>query len=221
MKFTLVTQARRLRSVLAIALCAMGAACLHPAPAASSELVCPAGQELHEEKYPSGHVRERGCITPGPKIMFIKQGEWVTFYESGKLKFRGTYKDRLLEGLATTWYETGEKLWEAVYKDDFIEGTRTAWYPNGQKKEEATAFNRKLQGADTSWYANGQKKEETFWVDGKKEGLNTRWYENGKKWGESSSRAGLQQGRAIGWAEDGSVEYDLMYHDDKPVPKGK
>ena len=65
-------------------------------------------------------------------------GEVISWYYSGQLKKKGTYKDGELDGLETWWYENGQKESEGTYKNGEEDGLWTWWYENGQKKYEIT-----------------------------------------------------------------------------------
>ena len=78
-------------------------------------------------------------------------GEVISWYYSGQLEKKGTYKDGELDGLWTRWYENGQKGYEGIFKDGKLHGLWTEWYENGQKKKEGT-YKDGEQIGKTKWY---------------------------------------------------------------------
>ena len=55
----------------------------------------------------------------------------TTWYENGKKKEEGEYKDRELEGKWTMWWENGNKSYEGEYKNGKREGKWFGWGIDG------------------------------------------------------------------------------------------
>ena len=144
-----------------------------------------------------------------PFLFFVKHhhdnnGLKTRWYDSGKKKYEGKFKDGKPDGLSVWWYENGNKRMETNYKLGIKNGKSVFWYENGQKKEDIVFKNDQKDGLETqwhengnkkleanfindkvmdyvSWYEDGQKKSERYWVEELKLFLVNEWYENGKK----------------------------------------
>ena len=144
-----------------------------------------------------------------PFLFFVKphhdnNGLKTRWYDSGKKKYEGNFKDGEPDGLSVWWYENGNKKKETNYKLGIKNGKSVWWYENGQKKEDIVFKNDQKDGLETQWYENGNKKLEANFINDKlinfikwnedkkkiKEGrwiedlklfLDTEWYENGMK----------------------------------------
>jgi antitoxin component YwqK of YwqJK toxin-antitoxin module len=64
----------------------------------------------------------------------IKDGLHTEWYENGKKKLEGTFKDGKLNGLSTTWYGDGQKKSEIHYKDGKIISQKE-WNEDGSVME--------------------------------------------------------------------------------------
>lgn len=83
-------------------------------------------------------------------------GEFIEYYENGKVKGKGEFKDGLVNGLRIMYYENGEKSLERNYLAGQNEGSSIEYYPSGQIKQEAIFINGKENGVLKAYYENGQ-----------------------------------------------------------------
>ena len=98
--------------------------------------------------------------------------------------------------LHTEWYENGKKKKEGTYKNGVKDGLWIEWYDNGHKYMERS-YNKygKWDGLWTSWYVSGLKYSEGTYNNGRKEGLWTWWYNvNGRKQCEITYKDDVQDG---------------------------
>ncbi|MBO76245.1 MAG: hypothetical protein CME17_02335 [Gemmatimonadetes bacterium] len=61
-----------------------------------------------------------------------KDGPFESYYRSGQLKEKGTYRDGELEGLCEEYYKNGQLSEKVIYKDGEPHGPFEAYSKNGQ-----------------------------------------------------------------------------------------
>ena len=67
-----------------------------------------------------------------------KDGPFESYYRSGQLKKRGTYKDGELEGLCEEYYKNGQLSEKGIYKDGEPHGPFEGYSKNGQLEWKGT-----------------------------------------------------------------------------------
>ena len=110
-----------------------------------------------EEAQPKTEQKAKRKAIIDPNRKPPENGPYVEYYENGKKKSEGHFKDGKKDGLWTRWHKNGQKEYEEHYK------------------------NGKQHGLETYWYQNSQKLLEVHWKDGEKDGLETWWDEDGRK----------------------------------------
>ena len=97
-------------------------------------LMVPFGDEL--TYYDGGELFER------KQHQFIKDGNHehrslhgpvLTYYENGKLKSKGTYKDGSLNGIFRSYFQDGKLETERYYENNVPVGEWKGWHSNGQQ----------------------------------------------------------------------------------------
>lgn len=90
----------------------------------------------------------------GEKTAFT--GQFVEYFDNGKIKGNGEFKDGLVHGLRTVYNENGTKKLERYYTNGINDGASIEYYPSGQKKQEANFKNGKEDGTFKAFYEDGQ-----------------------------------------------------------------
>lgn len=83
-------------------------------------------------------------------------GAFVEYFENGKIKGSGVFKDGLLNGPRTVYQENGHKSFERNYLNGINEGASIEYYPDGQVKQICHFKNGKEHGTCKAFYANKQ-----------------------------------------------------------------
>ena len=83
-------------------------------------------------------------------------GQIVEYFNNGKVKGTGEFKDGLVHGLRTVYYENGNKSLERNYQNGIENGASIEYYPSGQVKQEANFKNGKQDGIFKVYYQSGQ-----------------------------------------------------------------
>ena len=76
----------------------------------------------------------------------IQDGPHISYYKSGEIKRKGTYKDGLMNGTWTMFSETGNKLYEVNYQKDTLTGNYKSWYPTGVPCKKGSYSQNKRTG---------------------------------------------------------------------------
>ena len=122
------------------------------------------------------------------------------WYKNNNLKYKGNYKNGLMDGKWTYYWNNGNIKAEGI----FISG-------NGGKKNTITKIPTiGRDGQWISWYKNGKKWSEIYFTDGKKHGSQINWYDNGQK-------------ELHGYYEDDIPvkTWSWLYVDGSPMQEGK
>jgi antitoxin component YwqK of YwqJK toxin-antitoxin module len=67
-----------------------------------------------------------------------KDGPFESYYRSGQLKEKGTYRDGELEGLSEEYYKNGQLSEKGTYKDGEPHGPFEGYSKNGQLEWKGT-----------------------------------------------------------------------------------
>jgi antitoxin component YwqK of YwqJK toxin-antitoxin module len=115
---------------------------------------CPQSRQVRETFYPDGKLQEHYYVVLNAKGDYVRDGLYTWYYENGKKKQEGFYRNGLQHGMGSAWYETGEKEYDISAKYGQLDGVCTSWYENGKKKEEGTWKEGELISA-TRWDEKG------------------------------------------------------------------
>lgn len=179
-----------------------------------------------ETKFANGQLKERYEIKTDNQGNEMYNGLYEAWYESGQLKAKGEFKNRLISDNSTgstgiplggrqgkwiLWYENGIKESEGYYKDGKSDGFYTSWYENGNKEVEGNIKEDKWNGLKSTWYENGGKKSECYYKNGNIDGLQTYWYEGGNKEAEENYKDGKLHGFNTRWYKNGEMYFKKSY----------
>ncbi|MBN2273475.1 MAG: hypothetical protein JXR41_05525 [Bacteroidales bacterium] len=91
----------------------------------------------------------------------ILDGEAVAYYSSGKLRWKGHYRNGYCMGKWEYWDQKGNKVIEANYNNDSLSGPYSSWYGNGLMKEKGQFNMNSRTGKWISYNETGQIISET------------------------------------------------------------
>lgn len=124
-----------------------------------------------------------------------KNGEWVEYYKSGKLKSKIKYIDGIITGPRLYYYKSG-----MVHKE--------VWYRNGMKN-----------GKSQEYFMDGKPKEIVWYKNDKKDGQSNLYYPHGKKKAIGKYQSGKKNGRWKLYNPEGYLEAVGKYADNIKVGK--
>jgi uncharacterized protein len=102
-----------------------------------------------------------------------RQGEWKEYFENGKVKASGKYKDNRREGAWKYFFENGTVEQKGQYKNGKEDGIWTWYYPNGTLLREDEYVNGKEDGILTEYKTDGTIIAKGQYIEGEKNG---KWY---------------------------------------------
>lgn len=164
----------------------------------------------------------------------LKQGKWQKTYDSGKIRYTGTFKNDVPVGTFTYFFEReGGKMSEIVYRGESGIGYAKAYHASGVKQAEGL-YNKQLK--DSVWTYFSRKglltQRESYRV-GTLDGPRMTYWENGKIAEIVDFKNGVEDGRWIrkwdngtlrtkGSYTDGMLEGECVYYDEsaKILAKG-
>ena len=143
--------------------------------------------------------------------------KWVEdYYDNGKIKFRGGYKEGLPVGMhkeytrdgtvtqAKEYDETGTLSAEGtVDENDKKQGTWTYYYETGETKAKGEYKDNLKTGEWIFYYEDGKIEQRGKYVKNKASGLWTWYYRNGNKWREENLVKGVEEGSLTEYNKDG------------------
>ena len=99
-------------------------------------------------------------IEQGRIIKGIRQGKWKVYYESGKLHYKGNYKDGKQNGEWLRYFGGNGQLKEkGNYKDGKVDGEFLEYYYNGNLRIKGKYKNNHIVGQWFYYHENGTLKE--------------------------------------------------------------
>lgn len=184
------------------------------------------GKAVHASKtyYPDGQVRH----SAGYDLNGKRQGEALTYSESGVVVKRSNYRDGLLEGWQSTYHdngkvaesynwrqgkrvdgeyleydENGKRVGRITYRANLPDGPITSYYPDGKIKDSGQFVAGKKVGPSPSYYPDGTLESTVDFVDNQPVGWQIQYHPNGKvKQKQFNDEHGTQRSYAL-WNEQG------------------
>tara|TARA_B100001057_G_C22811894_1_gene935756 strand:- start:923 stop:1675 length:753 start_codon:yes stop_codon:yes gene_type:complete len=111
----------------------------------------------------------------------ILDGEFQQYYESGKIKTEGAYRDNSWHGSIKEYAEDGTIISDTTVKNDIKEGIEILYHSNGKIKQKSTRVNGLTDGLVEVFDENGNKSLESFCVNGQETGKFIQYFESGIK----------------------------------------
>lgn len=173
-----------------------------------------------------------------------KFGNWIKFYDNGKVKYEGQFRNDRPYGKFTYYYSEGQKKAVSVFSDDGIIAHNTTYFKNGKLLAEGKYINQKkdsvwryyldensnplisteaydhgiLSGESITFYPDSTNPAEiVFYQDGKKNGPLVKYFPDGKLMTESEYKNDLPNGDFIHYHPDGKVQIEGKYSNGEQI----
>jgi len=171
-------------------------------------------------------------ITRNDSCLF--DGEYNEFYEDGKTKVKGIYKNSQLDGEYNEFNKDGTTKVKGIYKNGKFDGELTQYYENGNLKQVDVFLNNIIQEStfyDEKGLKNAMHKGTI--INGLFNGEQTNYYENGLRKSKGIMKNGKWDGLFYQFNVDGSYaevemkegvrknDYFYFYHIDGKKTKMK
>lgn len=119
----------------------------------------------YESYYETGKIREKATFRQGQY-----SGERILYYENGQPEIIEPYDaDGQLNGMYKKYHENGVIHIEKPYVNNVIQGTLRVFYPSGQIKEEVAMENNMENGPFTEYFENGTVQWKGTYLNGDNE----------------------------------------------------
>ena len=148
----------------------------------------------------------------------VKLDVKLDYYNNGKVKSSGTYKDGIPEGVTRIYSEEGLVIAGKIYSGGLIvaegiydkkghqQGKWKEYFANGKLKSEGEYIDGKRTGAWIYYYENGKIEQQGKFIAGGQPVGDWSWYyENGKILREEKFRSGKPDGTMVEYSDSGMV----------------
>ena len=105
-------------------------------------------------------------------------GDYIEFYEDGKISYKITYENGIRQGKSISYLESGKSIGETNYIDGKKEGKSLETF-EGMIQMKANYKNNKIDGDMFLYYPSGKLLQKRSFINGKAEGELIEYYENG------------------------------------------
>jgi antitoxin component YwqK of YwqJK toxin-antitoxin module len=155
-----------------------------------------------------------------------KTGDYIEYYENGKIKRQGMFNANLYNGSWVYYYENGNIKAEGKFINgngqDVSEisgipknGRDGLWvfkYETGQKKEESIYKSGKINGEFKSFFKNGNIETIETDINGIANGAYRKYFENGKLKEEGNFNNNKVHGIVKKYNESGNLLYEVNFN---------
>mgnify|MGYP000904467196 FL=1 len=104
-------------------------------------------------------------------------GDYIEFYEDGKISYKITYENGIRQGKSISYLESGKSIGETNYIDGKKEGKSLETF-EGMIQMKANYKNNKIDGDMFLYYPSGKLLQKRSFINGKAEGELIEYYEN-------------------------------------------
>lgn len=181
------------------------------------------GKLLKIEKYSFGIV-VADSLNEGKNAI-----NWVEdYYENGKIKFKGSYKEGLPVGLHKEFAYDGSAIAAKEYdlsgnitaegivdENDRKQGEWKLYYETGEEKAKGSYKDNLKTDLWIFYYPGGKVEQKGKYVSDRPSGLWTWYYENGNVWREENLYRGKGEGSFVEYDKDGKIIIKGEYLDNE------
>lgn len=171
----------------------------------------PNGDLIRVEKWVMGELQENAKEIA--KIEIKRKIDPNT----GKLSFKGSYRNGVPEGVHREYNEEGDVVSSKIYENGIVlfegivdengmkQGPWKEYYTTGELKAEGSYKDNLKIGTWVYYYIDGDVEQTGNYLRGMPDGLWTWNYPNGQTWREEEYVMGLEDGPSVEYSDSGSV----------------
>ena len=167
-------------------------------------------EEVQKKYFLSGQVYRTMTVKYGKA-----NGIFAVYYQNGKIRWKGNYRNNRLDGHWWEYYEDGTLKSEGFYQNDQLEGRLIEYHKGGEKYSEGYYQEGKPEGIYKYYYKSGKLWEEFFYKNGQRlnekgevvEGVKKIYFENGGLAGISYYKDGRLDGELRDYYENGKLKF--------------
>ena len=136
----------------------------------------------------------------------IRQGDYVSFHDNGRIFEKSYYKDGSFEGERTFYYNNDSVEIKEFYENGVLNGPYQTFYKNGQLNLDATFVDGAMEGLVKRYYESGELLEEVTFKDNLENGPFKEYFKNGQvKWEGNYKDGDNEFGIILSYNEDGTL----------------
>lgn len=143
------------------------------APIVASRLV---QSEVYGDFYPDGSKKTMRTMRRTFDGELENHGPFLSYYPDGRIESTGMFAEGMREGEWIWFYEDGKVKARCLYHAD--EGDFRSFFPSGKPLRRGRMLGLEREGVWTEWFENGNKRMEGLFRQGKQHGLWTYWAES-------------------------------------------
>lgn len=136
----------------------------------------------------------------------IKEGDYIIYYENGKVWQEGEYLNNQLHGEWKTYKPTGVLHQLVHYQNGKKEGLSIVYHPGGAEYQKINYKNDMIQDTLHIYYENGDLMEIAYYDFGVKQGISKGYYPDGELSFELSFKDGLEHGEVKTYYKNGKIK---------------
>ena len=140
--------------------------------------------------YPNGNVKAKGVFNN----LGSKEGKWVYYSVSGRLRGVDNWKDGKQEGEDLIYNAREVLTAKANYRNGQLHGEKISYFAIGHPQSITHFVNGKEQGSYVEFFPNGAKKIEAMSADDKFHGPYKSYFDNGQLESSYTNENGKMQG---------------------------
>lgn len=167
-----------------------------------------------------------------------RQGNWKKFFENGKIRYEGSFKDNKPVGEWKRYHDNGNLQAKIYYSETSDSAVSEIYNLKGkliasgnfvsEKKEglwkffsgtrlvsESNFLQGIKHGLEKMYYESGEILEEIEWINNLKHGKYKAFFKNGQPYMECMFKEGNRDGYCVGYFENGKMEMDAFYAGNK------
>ena len=141
----------------------------------------------------------------------ILDGAFKEYYESGKLKTEGVYKDGLWHGRIKDYNENGILIADAMMRKGVENGEDISFNANGSIKQKSTKVNGEMNGLVTVYDEEGVLKMDQFYKNGEATGKFRQYFNDGTISHEGHKINDEFSGELKNFYENGDLKVTINY----------
>jgi antitoxin component YwqK of YwqJK toxin-antitoxin module/Tfp pilus assembly protein PilF len=151
--------------------------------------------------YPQGNIKSRGIFNANGE----REGTWLIYFRSGKLKAKETSKNGKLEGLQEYYFENGNPSSTENYANGDPDGVVTTYYYAGNTRSITRYRAGKKDGEVKTFFSNGNLESLDFYVNGALNGLSKAYFKSGVLKEVEQYSNGKAEGPYKAYHENGAI----------------
>jgi antitoxin component YwqK of YwqJK toxin-antitoxin module len=138
------------------------------------------GSQLFDVLVSEDQLEQARNVLEEAETGIINDGEAVTYYPTGEIFTKTFYKDNLLSGEYLEYFQNGKLAEKGTYTDDVRDGVFEYYYESGQLEKKVEYRKGKLIGPYAEYYENGTLCISAVFDDGFPQGEVKLFDETGK-----------------------------------------